>query len=292
MANFTRKILILITALVLSADSIAATGSAFLKIPNGAAEIALGQTGVCNASGGAAAWWNPALVGVNDQGISLQSFRGFEDGRGVFGAASVKTGFGGVGAYLFDLGTPGFEVRERPGPSQGTFTLHQSLLALAASVRLPFNIGIGAALKGTMEEMFGVTVYDYPLLDAGLIWGRDLYTVGVSTSNIELSQHNRDAAPSTVRAGGALRHSFGEFGLAGTVELSSVKGIPPAYHGGIEAGWRERVFLRTGATYSAEEVRPSFGLGLLISAYTIDAATTVNDPLLGSTWRIGLGMKL
>jgi len=291
MATLTRKILILLAALALCSDAMAATGSAFLKIPNGAAEIALGQTGVSHATGGASAWWNPALVGAN-QGVSFQSFKGFGDGRGVFGAASVKTSFGGVGAYLFDLGTPGFEVREGPGPSQGTFTLHQSMLALAASVRLPLDIGAGVALKGTMEEMYGTTKYDYPLLDAGLIWGWQKFMFGAAVANVELSQHNRDAAPATVRAGGTVYQPVGEFVVMGSGEVSSVKGIPPAYHAGVEAGWREKVFLRTGATFTDSEIRPSFGIGLVISAYTIDAATTVNDPLLGSTWRVGLGMKL
>jgi len=291
MAILTRKTLILISALVLTGQAFAATGSAFLKIPNGAAEIALGQTGVSHATGGAAAWWNPALTGVH-QGVSLQSFKGFGDGRGVFGAASVKTSFGGVGAYLFDLGTPGFESREVPGPSQGDFTIHNSVLALAASAALPFNLRTGVALKGTMDQILGAAVYDYPLLDAGLTWGWQKFMFGAAVANVELSQHNRDAAPATVRAGGTVYQPVGEFVLMGSGEVSSVKGIPPAYHAGVEAGWREKVYLRTGATMSDGEFRPAFGIGLVISAYTIDAATTVNDPLLGSTWRVGLGMKL
>jgi hypothetical protein len=277
---------------IIAEAAFAATGAAYLKIPNGPVEIALGQTGVSYAEGGSAVWWNPALIASGNRGLSLQAFHWLADGQGTFGAGSFKTSWGGLGAYFFDLGMPGFEARERPGPADGTFALHQSVLAVAGAANLPFNLNVGAALKATMDDVFGDYAYNYPVLDAGVTWKKGDLAAGLAGSNIALSHRRPEELPRTLRAGASYKRHFGDFSLLGTTEFAAIRGIPPTIHAGVEAGWRDGFFLRGGWMGGSGVSRPSFGVGVVTGPYSIDAATTLYDPALGSSWRIGLGMTL
>lgn len=250
----------------------------------------MGQTGVSAVGGASSIWWNPALAGVVG-GLTLQSFRSPGDGRGLFGGLSARTRFGGVGIYLFDLSIAGFEAREIPGTPSGEFTLRESILAIAGAVDLPFDLRAGIAIKGTMEDIYGEVATDYPLLDVGVLWSSGAVSAGAAAANVELSDRNRDATPRSLRAGATYRRSEGGLDWRASAELSGVRGIPPAYHVGIEAGWRDRFFLRTGATLTRDDLQPSFGLGLEVGGYNFDAATSLSDEELGDSWRFEIGYK-
>ncbi len=278
--------------LTASGSSLASTGVAFLKIPNGTAEIGLGQSGVSHASGGSAAWWNPALIASGDRGLSLQLFRWIGDSRGTFTAGSFKTSWGGVSAYLFDLSIPDFEARDIPGPAVGFFTVHQSVLALATAAQLPHGLQAGVALKGWMDDIYGDHASDFPILDAGLTWQRGALTAGLAGSNLSLSKHSREPLPQTLRLGGTYRPEMEDYSFLGTGELSYVKGRGTALHVGAEGGWKARFYLRAGWMGGNGISRPSFGLGVMAGSYMIDAALTMNEEALGTTWRMGVGMKL
>jgi len=146
---------ILILIGLLFSDSFSTTGWAFLSIPHGTREVAMGETGVSHARDGSAVWWNPAHISTAETSIWFQGFRWIEDGKGSFGGAKLRTSWGGVAAYYINHGMDGFEIRNRPGPAQGEFTLHQVVFAGGAALRPMQNLSVGVVYKGAFEEIYG-----------------------------------------------------------------------------------------------------------------------------------------
>ncbi len=286
---FTAALLTLSLATSAIADP---SGAAFLKIPNGAAEISLGMSGVSHSRGSSATFWNPARAGLEGANLGLQFFRWFGDGRGTFGAASFETKWGGVAAYLFDLGVDDFEARDRPGPPLATFTLHQSVGAVAASLKVPHGVRIGLAVKGTIEDIYGDIAAQFPLLDAGASWSSGKWSAGLMGANLPINDRMSSPPPMTMRAGISRRDAYDDFSLMDVAEVTLVRNLKGTAHLALEAGYRERFFLRGGAAVSGDFIRPTFGFGFESSPYRIDAATALYDEALGSTWRIGLGYSI
>ncbi len=268
------------------------TGAAFLEIPNGATEISLGMSGVSHSRGSSAVFWNPARIGFDGNNLGLQFFRWLGEGRGTFGAASFETKWGGLAAYIFDLGIDDFEARDRPGPPLATFTVHQSVTAVAASVKLPMQARAGLAVKGYIEDIYGDVAKQFPLLDAGVSWSSGVWSAGIMGANFAINDRMDNPPPLTIRTGLSRKDSFGEYSLMDVAEFSVVRNSKGTAHLALEAGYKERFFIRGGAALSEDFVRPTFGLGLEAGPYRIDAAMALYDEALSSTWRVGFGYRL
>ncbi len=279
-----------LVALVISSNAMAeASGAAFLKIPNGAAEISLGMSGVSHSRGGSAAFWNPARAGIGGDNLGLQFFRWLGDGRGTFGTASFETTWGGLSAYLFDLGIDDFEARERPGPAASTFTVHQSVIAVTAAVNMPMDMRVGLTMKGYLEDIYGDVANQFPLLDAGVSWSGGKWSAGLVGANMPVNNRMDNPPPMTARVGVSRKDYLGDYSLMDVVEYSAVRDQKGTAHLGLEGGYKERFFVRGGAAVSGDFVRPTFGLGFESGPYRVDAAMALYDQALGSTWRVGLG---
>jgi len=286
----TKYIIATLLVLSVAANSFAEPiGVAFLKIPNGAAEISLGMSGVSHTRGSSAAYWNPARVGIGGSSLGLQFFRSLGDGRGTFGTGTVETTWGGLSVYLFDLGIDGFEARNEPGPPAATFTVHFSVLALGASIKLPWQSRIGIAAKGYLDDFYGNTESSFPVFDAGYAWSSEQWSVGTAVANFSVGKTKQSQLPTTLRAGVSRKDRLGDYSLQDIAEYSVVRNLKGVGHIALEGGYRDRFFLRGGAAISGDYVRPTFGLGVEGGPYRIDAAIALYDEALGSTWRIGLG---
>lgn len=290
----TRFRLSALLLLILGADAFAIepSGAAFLKIPNGTAEISLGMSGVSHANGGGAMYWNPARAGIGGNDLGLQFIRWLGDGRGTFGSVNLKTHWGGLSFYVFDLGLDDFEARIVPGDPDAKFTVHQSVAAAAVSVMTPFSSRIGVTVKGYIEDIYGDIASQFPLLDAGISWSGGRWSAGVMGANFMLNDRVDSPPPTTMRAGVSRKDLIGDFSLMDIAEVSLVRDLKPTAHFGLEAGYRDRLFLRGGTKISSDYVRPTFGIGLVSGPYRIDAALAVYDESLGSAWRFGLGYRL
>ncbi|MBM3328581.1 MAG: hypothetical protein FJY67_03790 [Calditrichaeota bacterium] len=269
----------------------ATSAAAFLKIPSGARELAIGETGVSHASTGAAAWWNPALIAFGEREVRFQGFRWLADSRGTLGAVKFRTPSGGLSASYFNLATPGFEARTRPGDPEGEFTLHQAYLSLAGAYLIRPDLAAGAAIKGWVEDIYGDKATGFPVADVGFTWQPGLWKSGLSVSNFGRPVGGFDL-PLTLRAGAARSHSFGDFGLLIASELSVVLEDPAQFHFGIEADYSKVLYLRTGWFGNRDISRTIYGIGLAQSIYRIDASLAPFEGGLGSGWRIGIGVRL
>jgi len=264
----------------------------FMSIPNGVRETGMGETGVSHAGGGAAAWWNPALIATDETEIGFHVFRWIAEGRGSFGGARFKTGWGGLGAYYFNHGMDGFEARDRPGPSQGTFSVHQTLFAGGSAFRFNRGFSAGVVYKRAFDNMYGDRKSGYHALDLGLSWAAGMWSVGAALANIELSNDDDDSFPTTFRAGMIHQRDFGQYSLKLSVEASVLKDDSGYYHYGLEAGWLGLLFLRGGYMSGHDSRDLSFGFGVKYSRYRADISVTPFDNSLGTVWRCGLDIVI
>ncbi len=289
------SVFIAILVMLLITGSVSAmNGLAYLKIPNGARETAMGETGVSHARGGAAGWWNPALLAVNDSEVEFQIFQWLADGSGSFGGASIQTDWGGYGAYYFNLGLDGFEVRDHPGESEGTFALHQIAIAGGAAVNLGYGLSFGATYKTFTEDIYGDRRSGYNVFDAGLHYEKgDSWSAGTVITNLGPSDAAADPLPLTIRSGLSYERKYGDFGILVTGEGTAVMrdDDDPTLHFGIEADWIEQFYLRGGFISGYDTHSWTTGVGIVYNRIRADISVTPYDDPLGSVWRLGMGLR-
>ena len=263
-----------------------------MSVPNGVRQTARGETGVSYASGGSAHWWNPAFAATERSEIDFQVFRWIADARGSFGAARFKTSWGGIGVYYFNQGMDGFEARDRPGPAQATFAVHQTLFAGGTGFNLWRGIKAGVIYKNAFEDIYGDTENRFHALDLGVGWGNRVWSVGAAVSNIDIGNGTDDPFPTTIRLGGTHYRKFEQFDLAFSMEAVQLIESDPYLHAGVEIGWDDLLFLRGGYMNGHDSRNLSFGTGVKYKVYCADVSIVPFDNELGTVWRIGLGISL
>jgi len=286
-------VMVFVAPQLLEANEGAGTkGLIFLKIPNGTRETAMGETGVSHSMGGASSAWNPALAGEGVSSIEFQGFRWLFDGQGSFGGAKIRTSWGGLSAYYFQLGVDGFEARERPGGYSGTFTLRQVVVAVGGAYRLPANFTVGVTTKGYLEDIYGDREEGIGLFDAGLSWKSGDWSAGAMVANTGLTEDGEDPLPTLARGGLTYSKKFGEYGLVSSLEGSYMQKYDPTVHLGIEGNWSETLFIRAGLLSGNESYFYSCGLGVTYKGILADIAVTPASGEIGHILRVGLGYRL
>ncbi len=288
-----RLIFLIIIATLLSSGRVySEVGWKFLSIPNSTREMSMGETGVSYTGSGSTIWWNPAQIASGNSDVWFQGFRWIADGKGSYGGTRIRTSWGGLGCYYINHGLDGFEVRDRPGDQQGTFTLHQTVVAAGAAYRLNDRLATGAMYKGAFEDIYGDTEYAWGIVDWGIFWQSGNAGLGASVSNIGFGGFGGVDIPLTGRVGGSYLFNSDEYSALCAVEGVFEKEDGRYLHLGIETGWREMMHVRLGYMFWHETRSLTYGLGMNISRYRIDFALVPFDAELGSTWRVGLGFDL
>lgn len=288
------KHIYIISALLLLLNSTVYSGfsALFLNIPNGAREISMGETGVSHAKGGSAVWWNPALIVTERSEIGFHTFRWIADGKGSFGGARFKTDWGGLGFYYFSHGMDGFEAREKPGAPQSTFTVHQLTFAAGSGFRLNENISAGFVFKSSVEDIYGDRETGFHALDMGFLWKSGNWSAGSAVANGQLFNDQKDPFPTTVRLGVSHQHRTDRFSVLASLEASAIIDGDKYLHLGIEAGFTELLFLRSGYMLGHDSRDVSYGLGIRYNHFSADLSLEPFDYDLGTVWRFGLGIVI
>lgn len=271
---------IILAAMILSvlarpAAAIGEAGAAFLKLPVGARECAMGGAGTALAGGPTALRWNPAglaragdrradlLHGAWLEGMSFQH-------AGV--SAPLARGHAGISMIYSSSGDiPGYDVNAQPTGDYGA-----SDMAVTLGYARPFGsrLRIGAAgtlIRQTIEEedAVGLAADVGLLLDAPLPADVEVAlavrNLGPAITFIDKS----DPLPLTVSAAAAWRWRA----LTASVETSRARGADALHRAGIEAVLFGTLALRTGYLARAEmDDAVTFGLGIMRGAIVIDYA--------------------
>ncbi len=267
-------------------------GMAFLTIPQGARETAMGETGASYSGGGTGIWWNPANIAATKSDVWFQGFQWIGDMNGSFGGARLKTGWGGLGLYYVNYSMDGFEARTRPGPPEAAFTVHQAIIGGGTAVRLGKNWTFGAATKFAYESMYSSSESRFLIFDAGVAKGFKNTSIGASIQNIIFESDEEETPPATVRFGISHRLSVNDFGVLAAVEGVDMEKRDPSAHIGLEADWRKILFIRAGYMSSYDSRDFTAGFGIRYRRISADFGLTPFGNELGTSWRFGLGLRI
>lgn len=278
----------------------AALDWAFLGIPQGARETSMGETGVSMPNNSGGVWWNPAHISGRETGLWIQSFRWISEGKGSYAGFIVPTSWGGMSAYYVNHGMEGFEARDRPGESQGEFTLRQVVLAGGGAIRLPSNLALGVTYKQAIEIIQGRRSHRENILDIGLNWYSGDYSAGLVAVNLVFDEEADENLPLAIRGGMSYTHTVDDYTMilayGGDLQNKSGLGREKEFKYinklGFEVGWTKRLFGRIGFISGYDSRSVSFGLGVLVKEnYQFDFAVVPTENDLGNTWKMGLGFR-
>lgn len=290
---------IVILILLTIQPSFAASYFAHLGIPQGARETSMGETSVSINGNGSEIWWNPAHISSNQTSMWMQTFHWFVDGKGSYGGFSVPSRWGGFSAYYMNHIMEGYEARDNPGPSQGDFTLRQSLLAAGGAVNLLRNMSFGFAIKQAIEVFQGRRAKRSNIFDIGLNWQLDKYSVGFAAANVVFDEKKDENLPFTLRSGLSYYHNIDDYNivlayggdLRRPSEVDKEDDFELINKFGLEIGWSEMLFGRLGCMIGDDSQNISYGVGVIAQEiYQFDFAVVPSKYDLGTTWKMGLGI--
>jgi len=282
---------------VLATSTYAQTGFAFLEIPVGARESALGGAGVALVGSPTAAAHNPAaLAQLRQTSFAAQSTRHFGDTRGEFFALGIKTKRLTIAPHFWGTRVPDIEYRTSP--------TREPISEFDATYAAP---GVAFAWKMVKDLSAGVTVrYLYSDIhletsegwssDAGVMWHAANKPLTLAAAVNHLGNVNAYSVedvklPTTLHAGATWRHALGQAGaLLGVAEAAAVQENTPRYSGGIEYQAPEYLALRVGYVAGLEAQGLSFGAGLHYKHFRVDYAFLPYKEELGEGHRAGLGI--
>jgi long-subunit fatty acid transport protein len=301
------------------------SGFQFLKIPVDPRGAALGQTAVATAQDAAALFWNPAL-GAQLDGfhISLQQASYFVDVQ-MAGAAALysfpRTSFSiGLSVQSLDSGSMDVTTEFQPFGTGQTFALRDLAVGITAAQRLTDLFSYGITAKYVREQVAGLTNSTY-VFDLGIFYrvGSTGASMGVAVRNFGLdgspsgtlertvvgddlvaleTEFESTTAPTTFLMGityELLRNSA-EHTATVSAQLNNPADNAENWNMGVEYGWQETLWLRTGYRLGVDEATtPSFGFGIAIPGLkqAIRADYGFNRlERLGNVHRLGLNISL
>jgi len=291
-----KRIFVFLFVLVLSLSS--SWGGSFptLKLGSTARSEALGMAYVAVADDASGGFWNPAgLASMRGGDAVLSLHRWIQDVRGEFLAFGWETHHGGYGVHVLYTDMGELEHRLTPSPTPlATFSAHEFVMGISfgRTIYNRLSVGLTAKLlyeKVYIEEAWGVAA------DFGFLW--DVFADGLRIAGVVQNigktnplQTEDIRLPFTVRLGVAYPLSL--LGGRWWFVLDGVKerDFPFHLHGGVEYGWRERLFLRCGYQTGYETRDFTGGLGVTWGRYRLDYSYMPLGMGLGDSHRLTVGI--
>lgn len=275
------------------------TGFSVLKIPVGARNAAMGNTGMSSAGDVSAIFNNPAVVNSTEKSeIFLFHNQWIEDvSLDMFAARTTLWGIT-WGAGLAASSVDGIEIREKAGEALGEFNAHNmnAVISAAFSVAQGWNAGLN--VKYLYEEYF-VDQAEGFAFDIGLSYGNgmDDYRYTFLIKNIgSLNNLRNESSTLPAEAGlGAYRmwnNVFNDFDLAAAVEVQ--QGIHSGtfdFRTGVELVYDSMIALRLGVTPLHETRQFGSGLGIRYNNLNFDYAFLPFSEGLGSGHLVSLNFS-
>lgn len=216
-------ILSLIPCLLLGQGS--STGSSQLKIPLDARTAALGEANVSDA-GHLSSWLvNPAnLYGRDAINVTLTHTQWIQDVQSEYLAAQIPVAIGTVGLGISANSVAGIEIRDVPGPSQGTFNARFASLQLGFATPLFEKLTFGLSAKYIYEKLYTDNATGYGV-DIGLLYHTPLpgFDAAMSVTNagsVQEFRQERSDLPTFLRGGGTYHFNVDDFAVSASAAVS------------------------------------------------------------------------
>ena len=236
--RWLRVSLVLLAMFAAAAVSSADTGVAFLEIPVGARESALGGSGVALINGPTSAMYNPATVGFTPRSVALMLTKHFADTRSEFIGFTVRRGAFALSPSYLGTRVPDIEYRNEPSAAPiSTFDAVNSAVGADLAFKITDKYAIGAAARYLYQKIqvessegwgFDVGAFAHDVIP-GLNLGAAVQNMGSMSAFVVESPK----LPTTLRAGAAYEHPLSSVGtLMVTAEAEGVKDNTPRFKGG------------------------------------------------------------
>ncbi|MBI1802990.1 MAG: PorV/PorQ family protein [Ignavibacteriae bacterium] len=273
-------------------------GFTFLKLGVGGRALGMGEAYSALSTDPSATYYNPAGLSFSQSSqILLMHKEWLQDITTEYIAAQSFLGGLAVGVSVNATNINDIELRQQPGPPQGTFNAHNAAFGLSFSYKVDSSFSIGVT---------GKYLYEKILVDESSGIGVDLgvlYTtpwdvrLGASLSNMgsvnELDVES-SKLPTLFRIGAAYIHSLeaidGTMTFASDLVSSSNEGKSHINVGG-ELNYHQAFAIRVGYQTSYEARNVTTGLGFRYGLFALDYAFIPSRYDLGSTHTLSLGIE-
>ena len=307
----------------LGGDRAGLSGFQFTKIDVDPRSAAMGSSAMADATGPASLYWNPALAALSPRSELMTGYTTYVvDIPMNYVAGYARLGEFALGASLQYLSSGEMDVTTEFAPSGTgqTFRTSHYSVGLTASQRLTESFAYGLTLRYLHESFFGVTYptfgldfgFHYAIPATGLRFG-----VGISNFGLDAAAEGTLSRPDIDGAGDEIleddlqslllptRFSIaaaydvlrtGPHSLLLTTQITNPSDNAERFGFGLEYGFMEQFFVRTGYQSGHEEGRlPSAGAGVRVSvgprALHVDYAYSAFERL-GSIHRLALRLVI
>lgn len=289
------SIMLMILSVAPGRGQVGETGLAFLKLGVGGRSLGMGEAYSAVASDPSAMYYNPASLAINENSaVLLMHKEWIQDTRTEYIAAKAAMSNLFLGVSVNATSVNNIDIREVPGPSQGTFDAHSAAIGLTGAYRLDSSLSIGAT---------GKYLYEKILVNEASGFGADLGATYLTPWNLRLAlavsnlgsmntlDNEETKFPTIIRAGGAYVGRVEA--IEGTVTISSDVVTVTAEHlthlnlGG-EINYRETLSIRIGYQSGYDAKSFSTGVGFRYSQFQLDYAFVPTKYDLGSTHTFSL----
>ena len=291
-------IILFITIILFSAvsyaqnDGSANTGLSFLKSGTGARSQAMGEAYSSVSDDAVSILYNPALINSGKSNVTISHNISMLDYKATFVGTKFLFGKFGIGVGLIRTGVDDIEVRMVPGAPLEKFDSQNFSLSVTAAYQLYENFSVGVNSKLLYEKIY-VDEASGVGFDFGTSYKKDNLALSFVVANIGSMNELKDVStklPTLVRFGGGYFYPVKDFKFVFAAEgLKVIDGGKFHIHTGIEAGYRDFLFLRAGYMTNYENKGISAGLGFKYKGLNIDYAFIPysNTFGTGNTFTIG-----
>ena len=271
------------------------TGLAFLKLGVGARSLGMGEAYSAIASDPSAMYYNPASLSLSGSSqILLMHKEWIQDTRTEYIAATAAMSKVTFGISVNSTSINNIEVREGPGPAQGTFDAHNAAIGISGAYRIDSCLSIGATGKYLYEKIlvneasgFGIDLggwYETP-------WSVRLALAVNNLGSIGELGYEATKLPTTIRAGGAyltrIEAIDGTFTAA--TDVVAITGENTTHlHLGAELNYRQTLSARVGYQTGYDARSFTTGVGFRYAQFQFDYAFAPTKFDLGSTHTFSL----
>lgn len=276
----------------------ASTGLTFLKLGVGARAIGMGEAYSAVSDDASGIFYNPAgLSFARSNEVTLMHKNWAFGTTTEFVGSTLRLNELTLGFGINSTNVDGIEIREQPGPSQGTFGLHDLAISSSGSLRLDSSLSIGATAKFLYEKIY-VDESSGAAFDLGLRYQYvPALSFALAVSNVGfMSKLVNDATklPSGMRGGASLSETLGD-DLACTLAGDALKVFDDEglrLHFGGEIVYDALLALRLGYQFGYEAKGISAGVGVRYGLLRFDYAYVPFSSQLGNTHTLALTLNL
>ncbi len=292
-------LIVIITAFSVSAQTEnASTGLAFLKLGVGGRAIGMGEAYSALSNDASGVYYNPAGISFSTgDEVTLMHKQWVFGTTTEFLGSTIHSKSFTFGFGLNSTNVDGIEIRQQPGPAEGTFGLHDLAISAAASWRIDTSLSIGATGKFLYEKIY-VNESDGAAFDIGARYqyngNLSFAAVIANIGSMSTLLNEAIVLPANVRLGVAFQSTIADnFGLTlASDALKTFKDTGTRIDLGSEVVYNSFLALRAGYQFGYDAKGFSAGFGIHYGLVQVDYAFVPFLDDLGNTHTFALTFSL